>query len=102
MRERAARSSPPVREGGEMKVVGLVSQCDECPNKSYYSGGSYNCSKANALLPWEPGRALVPEWCPLPDYPAAAMSRITDENSALKREVADLTAQLELSRSARP
>ncbi|GAN49655.1 hypothetical protein ACXR8U_14015 [Methylobacterium radiotolerans] len=70
-----------------MKVLGLVAGCHECPNKSYYSGGQYVCAKANAPLPFNQGPNQIPEWCPLADYPARAMGRLSEENAALRRQL---------------
>lgn len=56
------------------KVLQLVTSCDDCPNKSYYSGGRSECTAAQTLLPFNEGHR-IPEWCPLIDYPSDAMER---------------------------
>ncbi len=65
-----------------VKVLALIRSCAECPNKSYYSGGRSECTKAGALLPMAtrtgPTPPPIPDWCPLADYPAAAMQRERD------------------------
>ncbi len=65
-----------------VKMLGLISSCDECPHKSYYSGGRNWCVKAQAVLPFRMrGNPLpsIPDWCPLPDYPAAMIQRDRDK-----------------------
>lgn len=73
-----------------MKVVALVSSCVECPHRHYYSGGRHECGKAEALLPY--ARDGIPAWCPLPEYPAAEMTRLADENASLKRKLEEIIA----------
>lgn len=72
-----------------MKVLALVANCTECPNRYYYSGGQYTCTKADARLS-EDCEYRLPEWCPLADYPAAAMSRLARENDELRKQIADI------------
>ncbi|PZU87880.1 MAG: hypothetical protein DI527_18085 [Chelatococcus sp.] len=70
-----------------MKVLQLVQGCATCPRKSYYSGGRSECTEAGAVLPPIDslnGRPV--DWCPLPEYPAAAMERLREENADLRRE----------------
>jgi hypothetical protein len=52
-----------------LKVTGTTTKCRDCPYRSYYSGGVYNCLKAGdvALPHGEADR--IPSWCPLPDWP---------------------------------
>jgi hypothetical protein len=71
-----------------MKVLGLVSNCKECPNRVYYSGGVYDCAKADTHLP-HGQEDQIPKWCPLAEYPsgaieAAAMARTRLEDFADK------------------
>jgi len=73
-----------------VKVVALISDCKECPNRHYYSGGRYECMKAQSVLPYE--RAGIPEWCPLTNYPAAAMTQLQDEVRVLRQQVATQVA----------
>lgn len=50
------------------KIVQLVNSCKDCPNRHYYSGGTYECMKV------QPSRLnddmSIPAWCPLADYKA--------------------------------
>lgn len=49
------------------KVLALVASCKECPNHSYYSGGSHRCTLVDqAIL----DLTTVAPFCPLSDYPA--------------------------------
>jgi hypothetical protein len=70
-----------------MKFLDLVSCCDECLYKSYYSGGRSECTKTRTLLPFNEGHT-IPDWCPLPDYPSNAMAKQAAEaKDAGEREV---------------
>lgn len=49
------------------KIIGLANSCKDCPERHYYSGGTYECLKVK-------GSTLnvdssIPSWCPLADYP---------------------------------
>lgn len=52
------------------KIVQLVNTCRECPNRHYYSAGTYECMKV------QPSRLnddmSIPDWCPLADFQSAA------------------------------
>lgn len=52
------------------KIVQLVNSCRECPNRHYFSGGTYECMKV------QPSRLnadmSIPDWCPLAEYKTAA------------------------------
>jgi hypothetical protein len=70
-----------------MKFLQLVSCCNECLHKSYYSGGRSECTKTRTILPFNEGHT-IPEWCPLPDYPSDAMAKQAEEaKDAGEREV---------------
>jgi hypothetical protein len=70
-----------------MKFLDLVSCCDECLYKSYYSGGRSECTKTRTILPFNEGHT-IPDWCPLPDYPSNAMAKQAAEaKDAGEREV---------------
>ena len=49
------------------KILGIVHGCKECPNRHYYSAGTYECAMVRKALPHD---ATIPAWCPLPDQPA--------------------------------
>jgi hypothetical protein len=50
-----------------LKIVKTVTNCKECPQRSYYSGGQYECrSMDGAPLP---ASCEIPPWCPLQDHP---------------------------------
>lgn len=51
------------------KIIGLASTCRDCPNRRYESGGVYHCEKVNLCLQ---ANCEIPDWCPLPNYPAQA------------------------------
>jgi hypothetical protein len=57
------------------KIVQSVSDCKQCPNRVYGSGGVYECLRADRapLLKTE----AIPEWCPLANdaAPVAARAR---------------------------
>lgn len=50
------------------KIIGIVQGCKGCPNRSYYSGGRYECTLVEQMLAPE---VTLPSWCPLPNHPAA-------------------------------
>ena len=54
------------------KIVGVVTSCKVCPNRSYYSGGRYECSKVNQVLAPE---IALPSWCPLAEHPSVEIGR---------------------------
>ncbi|MGW9333636.1 hypothetical protein [Bosea sp. NPDC055594] len=52
-----------------MKVLQLISGCEKCPRRVYYSAGQYDCSAAEMRLPSLAelnGRPA--SFCPLADY----------------------------------
>lgn len=89
------------------KILKIVKECADCPNKSYSSGGRYECAAVEQ--PLVQGHS-IPAWCPLPDHPAAivapAQARLADARAivrALDQEVrdgADQTRIAELTRMA--
>lgn len=72
------------------KVLQLIECCNDCPNKSYYSGGAYECAKVGTILPHNEGHR-APGWCPLTEYPSD-MVRERDLT------IAELQRQLEAAR----
>jgi hypothetical protein len=58
-----------------LKIVQSVSDCKQCPNRVYGSGGEYECLKANRA-PLCKDEA-IPDWCPLANdaAPIAARAR---------------------------
>lgn len=68
------------------KVLQLVASCDDCPNKSYYSGGRSECTEVQTILPHNEGHK-IPEWCPLVDYPSDAMERQRETISELRKQL---------------
>lgn len=65
------------------KILQLVTCCDDCPRKSYYSGGRSECTEAGTILPYNEGHR-IPEWCPLVNYPSDAMERMRERISDLE------------------
>ena len=49
------------------KIIGLANTCRECPHRRYESGGVYRCEKVGVDLD---ASCAIPDWCPLPNYPA--------------------------------
>jgi hypothetical protein len=68
------------------KVLQLVTCCDDCPRKSYYSGGRSECTEAGTILPFNEGHT-IPEWCPLTAYPSDAVERREDTIKELRRQL---------------
>jgi len=66
------------------KVLALIGSCKECPNRSYYSGGVHECTKARTMLARDQ-EETIPEWCPLTDYPSDAIEAIRRERDDYKR-----------------
>jgi hypothetical protein len=58
-----------------VKITGTTDCCEECPFRSYYSAGVYECSKTGANLPHGQSRS-IPDWCPLPDHPAQTIETL--------------------------
>ena len=56
-----------------LKIIGSVSNCKQCPNRVYGSGGVYECAKVDRA-PLDPNEDL-PEWCPLPNDSALIAAR---------------------------
>ncbi len=75
------------------KVLKLVGACDDCPNKSYYSGGRSECTATGTILPYNEGHR-IPGWCPLTDYPSTMMER-------QRERIADLEKMLEAATAAK-
>lgn len=73
------------------KIVQLVGCCNDCPNKSYYSGGRSMCNEADTLLPHNEGHQ-IPEWCPLADYPSSAMEKQRETIEKLREMLKDKAA----------
>jgi hypothetical protein len=65
------------------KIVQLVDSCRDCPNRHYYSGGTYECLKTGAYLPKS---MAIPTWCPLPDHPAQRISELEARVAQLEEE----------------
>lgn len=76
-----------------MKIVKAVSNCNECPNRLYGSGGLYDCAAAGDA-PLIEG-VLLPEWCPLPNHASeiAARALYALNNAKLVLETAQGEAQ---------
>lgn len=51
-----------------LKVTGTTTSCKECCFRRYYSGGVYECIKADTQLP-HGKENTIPSWCPLPNWP---------------------------------
>jgi hypothetical protein len=64
-----------------LKIVQSVSDCKQCPNRAYGSGGVYECLKASRA-PLCKDEA-IPDWCPLANdaAPIAARARKALENT---------------------
>jgi|GEM_PF-1653471 len=55
------------------KVLGTVSSCRECPNRTYASGGQYECSLVREVIP-KGTETKVASFCPLPDFPSGKIA----------------------------
>jgi hypothetical protein len=60
------------------RIVQTVATCRECPNRMYFSGGKYECTKTRTKLPES---NAIPGWCPLPFYPVAHPTAVMPELS---------------------
>jgi hypothetical protein len=68
-----AREHPEARglAAHERRSLGVVTRCRDCPHESYYSGGSYVCTKVQGA-DHIPDRNSIPGFCPLASSPAGA------------------------------
>lgn len=64
-----------------LKIVQSVSDCKQCPNRAYGSGGVYECLRADRA-PLSSSES-IPDWCPLANdsAPIAARARKALENT---------------------
>lgn len=53
------------------KIVKQVSNCGECPNYGYYSGGAHRCSLVDETVL---DKTRVAPFCPLPDFPSKVIA----------------------------
>jgi hypothetical protein len=74
----------------KIKVLQLVSCCNDCPRKSYYSGGRSECTEAHTILPLNEGHTM-PAWCPLIDYPSVAMAKQAERIAQLENALREAT-----------
>lgn len=70
------------------KVLQLIGCCNDCPRKSYYSGGRSECSETRTLLPFNEGHS-IPGWCPLTNYPSALMEKQREQIIELEKQIAE-------------
>ena len=56
-----------------LKIIGLVSKCEDCPNYRYYSGGKYICSLTGQIVP---DKDIIPLFCPLKNFPSDIISNL--------------------------
>jgi hypothetical protein len=59
------------------KIIGTANSCKECPNRHYFSGGTYECMKVQGSR--LNADSSIPAWCPLADHPAATISALTTD-----------------------
>jgi hypothetical protein len=72
------------------KVLQLVDGCLDCPRRSYYSGGVYECTEAGTRLPHRMERRDErPVWCPLIDYPSGLLAERDETIAELQRQLLD-------------
>lgn len=68
-----------------IRVAATVSACRECQHRVYSSGGRHDCRKVQAPISDEQG---IPQWCPLPPYPAQlaaqALAAVTDAKRVIQ------------------
>lgn len=76
------------------KIVALIQSCKDCPNRLYDSGGLYLCEKVSSSAHLRSDCA-IPPWCPLADYPSAAMIQMTESMEVLRQENAQSHAQVQ-------
>lgn len=65
------------------RIVAQVSSCKECPHYAYYSGGMYECRKADAPVR---DSSIIAPFCPLPEYPARIIAGLDATVRALRGE----------------
>lgn len=78
-----------------MKVLQLIGACQDCPKRSYYSGGRHECTAANQVLPYNEGHR-IPSWCPLADYPAREMASLEETVRELQGQLDGLQKRVQL------
>lgn len=73
------------------KILGVVTSCGKCPNRQYYSGGSYECSVVQQVLT---DANSIPGWCPLADHPSVIVAPIEKSLSNAKQVIAFLQQEI--------
>jgi len=75
-----------------MKIVDTTNSCRTCSHKMYFSGGQYECTKLNKIIN---DISTIPNWCPLPEYPAQVIQDVENQKAALISKIQALEIELQ-------
>jgi hypothetical protein len=63
------------------RILDLIKNCGESPNRVYYSGGVYNCSLVGESV----GKDGIPSFCPLSTFPSQEIANLERTVQALRK-----------------
>ncbi len=69
-----------------MKIVDITNSCRTCSHKMYFTGGQYECAKLNKIIN---DISIIPNWCPLPEYPSQVIQDLEMQVSTLTSQCVD-------------